>query len=249
MRIWDLVYVFDFIILIFLFATKKIHLDDRPFNKRASFSITALSGLLFSINLFLAEIDRPELLSRGFSNTYIVKALGLPSFSIYSGNQTYQAQKERNGATAQELATAKKYVAEHYAKPNPEYYGIGKGRNVIMIHLESFQQFLIDYKLNVDGKEHVVTPFINSLYHSKETISFSNFFHQVKAGKTSDAETLMENSLFGLSSGSFMVNYGGENTQFAAPHILAQNGGYSSAVFHGNVGTFGIEIMLTNQWG
>ncbi|MDX5018396.1 LTA synthase family protein, partial [Streptococcus suis] len=142
-----------------------IHLDDRPFNKRASFSITALSGLLFSINLFLAEIDRPELLSRGFSNTYIVKALGLPSFSIYSGNQTYQAQKERNGATAQELATAKKYVAEHYAKPNPEYYGIGKGRNVIMIHLESFQQFLIDYKLNVDGKEHVVTPFINSLYH------------------------------------------------------------------------------------
>lgn len=64
-----------------------------------------------------------------------------------------------------------------------------------MIHLESFQQFLIDYKLNIDGKEHVVTPFINSLYHSKETVSFSNFFHQVKAGKTSDAETLMENSL------------------------------------------------------
>lgn len=249
LRIWDLVYVFDFIILIFLFATKKIHLDDRPFNKRASFSITALSGLLFSINLFLAEIDRPELLSRGFSNTYIVKALGLPSFSIYSGNQTYQAQKERNGATAQELATAKKYVAEHYAKPNPEYYGIGKGRNVIMIHLESFQQFLIDYKLNVDGKEHVVTPFINSLYHSKETISFSNFFHQVKAGKTSDAETLMENSLFGLSSGSFMVNYGGENTQFAAPHILAQNGGYSSAVFHGNVGTFWNRNNAYKQWG
>ncbi|HHU5075329.1 TPA: LTA synthase family protein [Streptococcus agalactiae] len=249
LRIWDLVYVFDFIILIFLFATKKIHLDNRPFNKRASFSITALSGLLFSINLFLAEIDRPELLSRGFSNTYIVKALGLPSFSIYSGNQTYQAQKERNGATAQELATAKKYVAEHYAKPNPEYYGIGKGRNVIMIHLESFQQFLIDHKLNVDGKEHVVTPFINSLYHSKETISFSNFFHQVKAGKTSDAETLMENSLFGLSSGSFMVNYGGENTQFAAPHILAQNGGYSSAVFHGNVGTFWNRNNAYKQWG
>ncbi|MCD0023527.1 LTA synthase family protein, partial [Streptococcus agalactiae] len=103
--------------------------------------------------------------------------------------------------------------------------------------------------LNVDGKEHVVTPFINSLYHSKETISFSNFFHQVKAGKTSDAETLMENSLFGLSSGSFMVNYGGENTQFAAPHILAQNGGYSSAVFHGNVGTFWNRNNAYKQWG
>ncbi|MDE7497563.1 sulfatase-like hydrolase/transferase, partial [Streptococcus agalactiae] len=103
--------------------------------------------------------------------------------------------------------------------------------------------------LNIDGKEHVVTPFINSLYHSKETVSFSNFFHQVKAGKTSDAETLMENSLFGLSSGSFMVNYGGENTQFAAPHILAQNGGYSSAVFHGNVGTFWNRNNAYKQWG
>ena len=37
------------------------------------------------------------------------------------------------------------YVKEHYAAPDPKYYGIAKGRNVIVIHLESFQQFLIDY--------------------------------------------------------------------------------------------------------
>ncbi len=29
---------------------------------------------------------------------------------------------------------------------------------VIYIHLESFQQFLIDYKLKVDDKEYEVTP-------------------------------------------------------------------------------------------
>ena len=60
LRVWDIVYVLDYIILIILFATKKIKTDKRPFNKRASFAFTALSALLFSINLFMAEIDRPE---------------------------------------------------------------------------------------------------------------------------------------------------------------------------------------------
>ncbi|MDG3143092.1 LTA synthase family protein [Streptococcus suis] len=245
----DFFYLVDFILLGFLFFKKKITLDERPFNKRASFAVTALSGLFFSANLFLAEIDRPELLSRGFSNFYLVRALGLPAFSVYSGNQAYQAEKDRNGATAEDLTAVKEYVKEQHVPANPDYYGIAKGRNVIMIHLESFQQFLIDYKLNVDGKDYEVTPFINSLYHSKETFAFSNIFHQVKAGKTSDAETLMETSLFGLNSGSFMVNYGGDNTQFAAPNILKQNGNYTSAVFHGNVGTFWNRNNAYKQWG
>lgn len=249
LRIWDIIYILDYIILITLFVTKKIKKDDRRLNYRVGIATTAFSLLLFSANLFLAEIDRPELLTRGFSNVYVVRALGLPAFTAYSGNQTYQAQKERNHATAKDLKTVKEYVSSHYAAPNPDYYGIGKGKNVIVIHLESFQQFLIDYKLNVDGQEHEVTPFINSLYHSNETISFANFFHQVKAGKTSDAETLMENSLFGLNSGSFMVNYGGDNTQFSTPNILAQNGNYTSAVFHGNVGTFWNRNNAYKQWG
>lgn len=249
LRVWDIVYILDYIILITLFATKKISMDPRPFNKRASFAITALSGLLFSINLFMAEIDRPELLTRGFSNVYVVRALGLPSFTVYSANQTYRAEKERSEATADDLVKVEDYVKEHYAAPDPKYFGIAKGKNVIMLHLESFQQFLIDYKLDVDGQSYEVTPFLNSLYHSKSTISFANFFNQVKAGKTSDAETLMETSLFGLSSGSYMVNYGADNTAYAAPSILAQTGGYTSAVFHGNVGSFWNRNNAYKQWG
>ncbi len=249
LRVWDIVYILDFIAIIPLLFMKKFKKDERPFNKRASFAITALSGLLFSVNLFLAEIDRPELLTRGFSNTYIVRALGLPSFTVYSANQTYQAQKERNEATADDFAEVEQYVTDHYAEPNSQYYGIAKGRNVIVIHLESFQQFLIDYNLEIDGQSYEVTPFLNSLYHSNSTFAFSNFFNQVKAGKTSDAETLMETSLFGLNSGSYMVNYGGDNVSYAAPSILAQNGDYTSAVFHGNVGSFWNRNNTYKQWG
>ena len=248
-RPWDVIYILDFPILAFFFFKKWIRMDKRPFNKRASFAITSLSAMLFSANLFLAEIDRPELLTRGFSNYYVVRALGLPAFLGYSANQTYVANKERSKASEADLKPVEEYIQQHYAKPNPEYFGMAKGRNVIYIHLESFQQFLIDYKLKVDDKEYEVTPFLNSLYHSKETFAFSNVFNQVKAGKTSDAETMIETGLFGLNQGSFMVNYGGTNTQQAAPFILSKNGYNSSAVFHGNAGSFWNRNTAYKQWG
>lgn len=248
-RPWDVIYILDFPILAFFFFKKWIRMDNRPFNKRASFAITSLSAMLFSANLFLAEIDRPELLTRGFSNYYVVRALGLPAFLGYSANQTYVANKERSKASVADLKPVEEYIQQHYAKANPEYFGMAKGRNVIYIHLESFQQFLIDYKLKVDDKEYEVTPFLNSLYHSKETFAFSNVFNQVKAGKTSDAETMIETGLFGLNQGSFMVNYGGTNTQQAAPFILSKNGYNSSAVFHGNAGSFWNRNTAYKQWG
>ena len=248
-RPWDVIYILDFPILAFFFFKKWIRMDNRPFNKRASFAVTSLSAMLFSANLFLAEIDRPELLTRGFSNYYVVRALGLPAFLGYSANQTYVTNKERSKASEADLKPVEEYIQQHYAKPNPEYFGMAKGRNVIYIHLESFQQFLIDYKLKVDDKEYEVTPFLNSLYHSKETFAFSNVFNQVKAGKTSDAETMIETGLFGLNQGSFMVNYGGTNTQQAAPFILSKNGYNSSAVFHGNAGSFWNRNTAYKQWG
>ena len=248
-RPWDVIYILDFPILAFFFFKKWIRMDNRPFNKRASFAVTSLSAMLFSANLFLAEIDRPELLTRGFSNYYVVRALGLPAFLGYSANQTYAANKERSKASEADLKPVEEYIQQHYAKANPEYFGMAKGRNVIYIHLESFQQFLIDYKLKVDDKEYEVTPFLNSLYHSKETFAFSNVFNQVKAGKTSDAETMIETGLFGLNQGSFMVNYGGTNTQQAAPFILSKNGYNSSAVFHGNAGSFWNRNTAYKQWG
>ena len=249
LRPWDLIYFMDFPLLAYLLYKKFIHLDRRHFKFRSSVAITALSVLLFSVNLFLAEIERPDLLSRGFSNYYIVRALSLPAFLGYTANQSYSANKEHAKASETDLQPITDYIQEHSAKSNPDYVGLAKGKNVIYLHLESFQQFLLDYKLNIDGTEHEVTPFLNSLYHSQSTLAFSNIFNQIKAGKTSDAETMLETGLFGLDQGSFMVNYGGTNTQQAAPFILSKNGYQSSAIFHGNIGTFWNRNTTYKQWG
>lgn len=238
-RPYDILYWIDFILLVFALATKRIKMDETPVRARMAFAFTTLSVMIFSGNLFLAESDRPELLTRTFSRDYLVKYLGINAFTAYDGVQTYKTTQVRAQASATDMDEVAEYVKGHYAKPNDQYFGLAKSRNVIYIHLESTQQFLIDYKLkDENGVEHEVMPFINSLYHSNSTFSFSNFFHQVKAGKTSDAETLFENSLFGLNQGALFTQLGGKNTFEAAPNILKQTQGYTSAVFHGNSGTF-----------
>lgn len=238
-RPYDILYWLDFILLVFALATKRIKMDETPVRARMAFAFSTLAVMIFSGNLFLAESDRPELLTRTFSRDYLVKYLGINAFTAYDGVQTYKTTQVRAQASATDMDEVAEYVKGHYAKPNDQYFGLAKGRNVIYIHLESTQQFLIDYKLkDENGVEHGVMPFINSLYHSNSTFSFSNFFHQVKAGKTSDSETLFENSLFGLNQGALFTQLGGKNTFEAAPNILKQTQGYTSAVFHGNSGTF-----------
>ncbi|WP_279293421.1 LTA synthase family protein [Enterococcus cecorum] len=238
-RPYDILYWIDFILLVFALATKRIKMDETPVRARMAFAFSTLAVMIFSGNLFFAESDRPELLTRTFSRDYLVKYLGINAFTAYDGVQTYKTTQVRAQASATDMDEVAEYVKGHYAKPNDQYFGLAKGRNVIYIHLESTQQFLIDYKLkDENGVEHEVMPFINSLYHSNSTFSFSNFFHQVKAGKTSDSETLFENSLFGLNQGALFTQLGGKNTFEAAPNILKQTQGYTSAVFHGNSGTF-----------
>lgn len=235
----DIVYWLSYIIIGILFATKVLKVDKTPIRTRVAFAITSLSVLMFGLNLTLAEISRPELLTRTFSHDYMVKYLGINAFTAYDGIQTYKVDQRRAQASSNDLKEVENYVKKHYAAPNPKYYGMAKGRNVIIVHLESLQQFVIDYKYkDKNGKEYEVTPFLNKLFHDNQTFAFDNFFHQVGSGKTSDAETLMENSLFGLSQGPIMVQMGGKNTFQAAPAILEQKGNYTSAVFHGNAGSF-----------
>ena len=91
-------------------------------------------------------MDRPQLLGRTFDRVYIVKYLGLDAFTGYDLVKSEHVSQMRKSATKSQLKTVEKFTKEHYAAPNKKLFGIAKGRNVIVIHLESFQQFLIDKK-------------------------------------------------------------------------------------------------------
>src|SRR5690606_33146025 len=157
--------------------------------------------------------------------------------------KTFEASSERASADSSDIAEIINFTNSFSAQPNEKYFGKAKDMNVIYLHLESMQSFLIDYEL--EGEQ--VTPFLNSLVKNENTMYFDNFYHQTAQGKTSDAEFMLENSLFGLPQGSAFITKG-QNTFEAAPSLL-KDYGYTSAVFHGNNGSFWNRNIIYNQFG
>lgn len=244
-RVTDFLSFIDVIAIIGLMAGKVIKYDLRPLKLKFNFLLEGLAAVLIGLNLMMAQKDRSGLLTRTFDNSYIVKYLGMNQYAVYDSFKTAQTSEQMAKANVSDLRSVKKYLKLNYVQPNREYTGVAKGKNVMVIHLESFQQFLIGYKWK--GKE--VTPNLNKLYHSKNTLSFANFYNQVGQGKTSDAEMMLENSLYGLQSGSAMSSYGTSNTFESAPAILNQQGGYTTAVMHGGAGSFWNRNNAYKQFG
>lgn len=240
---YDILYFIDIVLIIGLLAFKKIKIDKKDMARRTVAALMFFALGVSSLNLAMAETDRPQLLTRGFDRNYIVKYLGMYNYTIYDAVQSTKATAQRVLADSNDVTEVINYTKSNYAEPNDKYFGVAKGKNVIYVHLESIQGFLMNYKLN--GEE--VTPFLNSLTKDGSTFYFDNFFHQVAQGKTSDAEFMIENSLFGLSQGSAFTTKG-LNTYEAAPAILKPFG-YTSAVFHGNVGSFWNRDEIYKSFG
>jgi lipoteichoic acid synthase len=111
-----------------------------------------------------------------------------------------------------------------------EYQGMAKGKNVIIIQLESFQNFLVDLK--VDGQE--VTPNLNRL--AQENLYFPHFYQQVGQGNTSDAEYVVNTSTYIPPSGAATGSYA--KKQLPSLPKLLKGQGYQTATFHTNVVEF-----------
>ena len=240
---YDIMYFLDTIILFLLVVTKVIKPTTVKVKMRSRMMILTAAIAFFAVNLGLAEMDRPQLLKRTFDRNYIVKYLGMYNFAIYDAIQSTGASAQRAMADTDDITEVTNYTNAMYAEPNPKYFGAAEGKNVIYIHLESIQNFIIDYKLN--GEE--VTPFLNSLSKDQNTFYFDNFFHQTGQGKTADAEFMLENSLFGLPQGAAFSTKG-RNTYQAQPAILGKLG-YTSAVFHGNTRSFWNRDEIYKSFG
>jgi phosphoglycerol transferase MdoB-like AlkP superfamily enzyme len=132
---------------------------------------------------------------------------------------------ERNGMASRDGAI-RLINTDNYAdeKAGP-LFGVAEGRNLRVIQLESFQNFVVG--LNYNGRE--ITPNLNRLIRGN-TVYFDQFFHQVGAGNTSDAEFAVNNSICG-SIRYFTYKLFADNTFRGLPVLLKEKG-YSTAVFH-----------------
>lgn len=198
-------------------------------------------GIFFG-NWIMAETVRPELLTRTFDRQIVVKSIGAYNYHIYDMVVNSKMKSKKVFASSADLMDAAKYLEQSLDEvPNPELFGIAKNRNVILISMESLQSFVINNKLF----DEEITPFLNELI--QDSFYFENFYHQTGQGKTSDAEFLIDNSLYPLPSGAVYFTHA-QNTYYGTPNILKEKG-YYSAVFHANDKSFWNRDLMYQTLG
>ena len=122
-----------------------------------------------------------------------------------------------------------------------QYTDIYKGKNVIFIHAESIQNWLLNTTFN--GKE--VTPTLNKL--SKEGLYFSNFYAQESVGTSSDSEFTLSTSLMPATSGTVFVSYW--DREYPTIQKLVKDKGYYTFSMHGNKGSFWNRNVVHKEFG
>ncbi|WP_180953881.1 LTA synthase family protein [Bacillus sp. M6-12] len=155
------------------------------------------------------------------SDTMITQSpIGYHLHDIY----TYVESQYRT-VSKEEKDSVHKWMNENKEElPNNEYYGLFKEQNLITIHFESLEQFVINEKVN--GQE--ITPNLNKLL--KNSLYFDNYHEIVNEGISSDAEFTTNTSLYPIRKGAVSYVYP-ELKYNTLPAILNQNG-YETTIYH-----------------
>lgn len=120
------------------------------------------------------------------------------------------------------------YYESNYSSID-DLYGIAKGKNVIIIQLESVQNFVINRTIN--GTE--ITPNLNKFL--RDNIEFTNMIVQ-SYSTTADSEYSVITSLYPLDNGqAFSSYYSNINNDI---YSLYKNAGYTTSYMHGNINSF-----------
>jgi len=122
-----------------------------------------------------------------------------------------------------------------------KYTNIFKGKNILVIHAESIQNFVLNTKIN--GEE--ITPTLNKL--ASEGIYATNFYSQESIGTSSDTEFTFNTSLMPATNGTVFVNY--FDREFVTIPKLLKEQGYYTFSMHANKAAFWNRQTVHKNFG
>ena len=114
--------------------------------------------------------------------------------------------------------------------PGNRYKGLFKGKNLLIVQMESMEKFVI--RREVNGQE--ITPNLNRL--TKHSLYFTNVHEQVCNGNTADAELMANTSVFPLRRGGTFFRY--PYTSYLSLPLMMKRDGYSTLAAHSDEGAF-----------
>ncbi|PFN07718.1 LTA synthase family protein [Bacillus cereus] len=184
----DLYYVVDIIPLPFIIyraSQLKKEISDIRFSKK-TIGIASLCFML-TISTFVYTINKKDVLNdkkKSEQMGIFSYNLSFPFEKIIPMNKAYSMENKK--ITNEMIREIKK----EKLVTNPEYEGVARDKNLIILQLESLQENVMGLKIN--GKS--ITPNLDSL--RKQSLSFPTFFQQTGKGNTVDAEWSVNTSTY-----------------------------------------------------
>lgn len=200
----------DIFVIYYLNKNNKLNYKDLIKNKKLKYKVSLISIICISM-----------LLLNPFHNE-LVKGINNEEFFTYHIKDIYSVIARKNIDMINSIIIN----LDQNTTENAKLYGIGKGRNLIVIQVESLQNMVVNRYY--EGQE--LTPNLNKLI-KKDTIYFNNYYQQLGKGNTSDAEFVSQNSLYAPMHGQAYDIYK-DNHFYGLPWLL-RGEGYKTIALHG----------------
>jgi len=229
----DILYFMDIpLMLLSLFIVRKLRPEaifKKLTMKRFAFSVIliAAGGMLLGLRITTYHKNMPGVLSSMWDRPAVCNNIGALSYHAVDMWNVAGDCYGRRHVPAGETDKISNWFLKRASRTNSEhYYGAAKGKNLIIIQVESLQQFVVGLKIN--GKE--VTPNLNRFIRG--SVYFDRAYNQTGAGNSADAEFLANAGLYPSPSGVAYIRFAG-NTYDALPKFLSENG-YATLALHGD---------------
>ncbi|WP_411682298.1 LTA synthase family protein [Clostridium thailandense] len=224
----DFIYLVDVAILFpLIIFRKRIQIKHYSSNVRISlFALVVAIGIIIDgLSISSLNKQQPLLLTTMSNKLYIANSLGVLNYHMLDLYNFSSTSIKNTKISTQRIEEIKAFLNKEHIKVSENLSGEGLGKNLIVIQVEALQQFVINSEVNGN----IITPNLNRWIN--KSLYFDNYFYQVAAGTTSDAEFMSMNSLYPAESGAAYYVYVGDTLE-SSPKLF-NNKGYYTAAMHG----------------
>ena len=230
----QILYFIDIILIAVLLLTRILKIQKK---NKANWKVNvlrAISGVAAIVLFFTVDADYVEKAGEDpYNKDTQVKKGTIYGYHISDIESLINIKKKAKYDNKEELISdyeeLKDKYDEKYGESNYNLEGIAKGKNIIILQLESIQEFVINKTINC--KE--ITPNLNEFIN--ENIEFSNMFMQ-SYSTTADSEFSVVTSLYPMENGMSYSRY--YSNKYDDIFTMFKNEGYDTSYMHGNYGYF-----------
>lgn len=234
-RAVDFLFIIDLVVL----AIKNFKINKEKTYKR---NIAGGMAIILLSSLYLVYVHiKVDKMGKGFENQLIFRGSWSPNQTMsnitpigYHIMDYFDFKEKSAPYTLSEEEKEEVASTINYLKENGEenqYKGIFKDKNLLIIQWESLETFVIGQKVN--GQE--ITPNLNKLLNN--SLYFNNFYEQTYSGTSSDAELIVNTSVFPVREGTTFFRYPYNTYDYSLPNIFEEMG-YETLASHPDKGSY-----------